>query len=293
MPSLIKTIWRERADVVFTTLGHVNLLVALLRPVLPKRTLYIARESSIISFRNRDERYPGLFNILFKTVYRSFDGIICQSQIMKRDLMKNFKLPETKAVVINNPVDFSMIPPMPERSHSDLIQLISIGQLRPEKGYERVIHALAHCSVKFHYTIVGGGDQKILQNLIDHYKMDDQITLHGADLCPNRLLIQSDVLILGSYDEGFPNVVLEANACGIPVIAFEGIGGHYEIIEDGKNGWFVNSPAHLNRLLQTGSYKKLESSQIIKVTRDRYDLSHIIKRYEDYITTMHSSRPWA
>jgi glycosyltransferase involved in cell wall biosynthesis len=279
--SIFKIVWRFKPDILFSTLGHLNLLIALLKPFLPKKTFTVARESNIISVRNQDERYPRIFNYLFKTVYKRYPCIICQSQFMRDDLVKNFSIPEKKITVINNPVDFSLLPPVTEVAETGFSRLISIGQLRREKGYDRVIKALADPSLSFQYKIIGGGDSEKLQDLINSLGLAGRIQLKGAILNPFEDLSASDCLLMGSYYEGFPNVLLEANACGVPVIAFRGLGGHNEIIEQGVNGWFVDSPEEFCTLIRTKAYKKLDRKAISRKTKELYDLKKIIGQYED------------
>ena len=276
--SILLAVRKYRPDILFSTLGHVNLLVALLKPFLPKKCFLIARESSIVSIRNRDERYPKVFDFLFKSVYKRFHRIICQSEYMKNDLILNFAIPENQITVINNPVDFTLMPSPVENTGMPLF--ISVGQLRPEKGYERIIKALAHCKLEFRYNIIGGGNQDKIQNVINECKLEHKTVLLGASANPFDAMASADCLLLGSYYEGFPNVILEANACGVPVIAFRAPGGHNEIIQQGVNGWFVDSPEQLCELLRRKVYRSIDKEKIIKMTRERFDLPKIIGQYE-------------
>jgi glycosyltransferase involved in cell wall biosynthesis len=280
LTSIFKMVWQLRPDVLFSTLGHLNLMIALLKPVLPSGLTLIARESSIVSIRNKDERYPRLFNFLFRTVYNRFHNIICQSEYMKTDLVDNFKINKKKIVVINNPIDFTAVPLLGKpHDHSD-VTLLSVGNLRPEKGYDRVIGALEKCDVPFRYIIVGAGESAKLRMLAKQKGLDSKIDFAGHHTNPFPFYAQADCLLLGSYYEGFPNVVLEANACGLPVIAYRAPGGHNEIIKEGINGWFVDNGEELCQLIATKAYLKLNRETIVAMTRERYDLRGIIKQYE-------------
>ena len=287
--AILRLIWQLRPNIVFSTLGHLNLIIALLKPFLPRETLLVARESSIISFRNKDERYPKIFNFLFKTVYKRLHCIICQSEYMKNDLVVNFSVPQHLIKVINNPVDFSMMPQslQTRNDRSNDCNLISIGQLRKEKGYERILRSLSKSQINFNYKIIGGGDKENLQRLIDALHLTHKVTLLGSLAYPYHELAKSDCLILGSFYEGFPNVVLEANACGIPVIAFKAPGGHNEIIIDGVNGWFVNSEEELNSLLALKVYQRVDKVKIIELTNKRYNIEKIVRQYEEAFIICH------
>src|SRR5690606_36795200 len=111
----------------------------------------IARESSVTSESVKDESYPRLFNVMFRTSYHLFDHFICQSNAMMEDLNKNFFVNRKKISVINNPVDFSLIRvsgELPEKWDLNGRCLISVGQLRKEKGYDRILRALGNCDFR-------------------------------------------------------------------------------------------------------------------------------------------------
>ncbi|MBK8496684.1 MAG: glycosyltransferase [Chitinophagaceae bacterium] len=94
-------------------------------------------------------------------------------------------------------------------------------KLSTEKGIERLVHAVGLLTNPFQYFIIGEGDQRNqLQQLIDELQLQDKIILTGEKPEPFAGLDDAGLLLVGSYYEGFPNVVLEAGARGIPVIAF-------------------------------------------------------------------------
>jgi len=287
-PALIKLTWRLRPQILFSTLGHVNLLIALLKPLLPTCFL-VARESSIVSIRNRDERYPKIFDFLFRTVYKRFNLLICQSKFMQEDLVKNFCIDVNKTVVINNPIDFSKVPTILQRSHNSRPVLLSVGQLRREKGYDRVIQALSKCNFDFTYKIIGAGNRQGLESLVHSLSLSSKVEFLGQIIHPFEILRTSDCLLLGSYYEGFPNVVLEANACGVPVIAFRAPGGHNEIIQQGVNGWFADNEREFCELLNTQVYTNVDKGLITTMTRERYALPIIVKQYEDTLLAKYNS----
>lgn len=285
--SIIKLSWRRRPQILFSTLGHVNLLMALLRPLLPTCFL-VARESSIVSIRNKDERYPKIFDFLFKTVYKRFNLLVCQSKFMQEDLVKNFGVDVNKTIVINNPIDFDKIPAILYDKQNSPTSLLSVGQLRREKGYDRLIRALSNCNLDFSYKIIGGGNKESLEKLVNELNLSSKIKFLGQITHPFEILCRADCLLLGSYYEGLPNVVLEANACGVPVIAFRAPGGHNEIIQHGINGWFANDEQEFCELLNAQVYNCVDKDSIATMTRERYALPIIVKQYEDILITKYN-----
>ncbi|AFG36168.1 glycosyltransferase [Spirochaeta africana] len=102
---LLRLLRREQPDAVLSTLGHLNLLIAMLRPLLPRRTRLYAREANTVSMSLQNQAHPCLMRLLYRRWYRRFDRVICQSRYMARDLVSNYRVPAERTVVIHNPVD--------------------------------------------------------------------------------------------------------------------------------------------------------------------------------------------
>ena len=92
-PKIRKAIQEEAPDIVFSTVTRLNLFFALLKSLLPKRPVYICRESNIVSIITAKEPSPMIANWIVRNRYGVFDRIICQSNDMKADLVGNFGLP--------------------------------------------------------------------------------------------------------------------------------------------------------------------------------------------------------
>jgi glycosyltransferase involved in cell wall biosynthesis len=286
--SLFFDLKRTRPHVVFSTLNHLNLLISILIPFLPSKTVFVARESSLPSSNNLNAAYPRLFNYLYKTTLRRFQSIVCQSQAMKADLIRFYSMNADKITVIYNPVDFSLVPPRtPKLKDDSAVRLISVGGLRPEKGHERLLQALGRCNTDFHYRIIGGGPLKArLQQLIIELNLQDRVELMGEIPLPYAYLSDADVLLQGSYFEGFPNAVIEAHACGTPVVAWNSPGGHHEIIIHGTNGWIIENEEQLLELITTRAFSQLRESEIIQLTASRYSVQQVVKAYEDLFQSL-------
>ncbi len=115
-----------------------------------------------------------------------------------------------------------------------------VGRLNRDKGVKELMDAFSLLPPSSHLLIVGGEDASapiedaVLAAMRSHARVHELGFMR--DIRP--ALLASNVLILPSYREGFPNVVLQAGAMGLPVIATD-INGCNEIIEPGFNGWLV------------------------------------------------------
>ena len=239
---LKKIVDEQQPDIVLSTANHLNLLFAIFRFLFPKKTKFIARESSIVSINTRRNKYPLLFNRLLKLCYRKFDHIVCQSKYMQQDLLKHYQIPERKTSIINNAVV------LPEHSKElrepqSTRRYITVARLSEEKGIDNILHALQKTTTPFQYTIIGDGPlMSSLKKLTIDLKLQQHVFFAGAQTSPYSVVAEPDLFLMGSHYEGFPNVLLEANALGIPVVCFDAPGGISEVVNPNVNGFLV--PVH-------------------------------------------------
>ena len=281
---------RFKPDIAFSTLGYLNLLISIIRPFLSKKTKFIARETSIVSISNKNKKYPKLFDYLYKTFYNNFDLIICQSEYMRKDLINNYKTKKEKMVVINNPVRIEYINSISKESSGLLfdknkINLLAASRINHTKGYDLLILAVAKLDQNFHLTIVAEGEEEEegkLKALVSTLNINERVTFAGFQANPFKYMKQSDIYILSSRYEGLPNVVLEANACGTPVVAFNCPGGTGEIIENGINGFLCECEDvdDLVEKINQASMHRFDKNEIKSLTKNRYDVNTIITHYE-------------
>ncbi len=241
IPRLVQCINDHRPSVVLSTLSHLNLALALLRPILPRTTRFVAREAFIVSQGLASYRFPALWRFLYRWLYKRFDLVICQSQTMLDDLILVSGIPVGRTVVVNNPVDVEWIdtvigggsarPGWHDRAAGTL-RLIAAGRLSQEKGFDILIDAIAllpdHAVT---VAILGEGPlEGSLRKLADQRGVSERVRFLGFQRDPFEWFAQADALVLSSRHEGFPNVLLEALACGTPIIATPAPGGTREIL---------------------------------------------------------------
>jgi glycosyltransferase involved in cell wall biosynthesis len=245
LPKLIRLLWQRRPDVVLSTLGHLNLALSIVRPLLPGRTRYVARETIVVSHGLAEYRRPQLWAWAYRLFYGRFDRVICQSRDMRDDLVSGFGIDATRTVVIHNPVDLGRIRaagaadvPLPA-PHGPL-RAVAAGRLVSQKGFDLLLEALATARRRdLHLTILGDGPlHGELAARVQAVGLADRVQLAGFQRSPHPLIAAADLFVLSSRYEGFPNVVLEALACGTPVVATPAPGGVREIL-DGVAGCIV------------------------------------------------------
>ncbi len=279
---------KEKPDIVFSTLGHLNLLMSMIRVFFGKDIRFIARESNTVSMENQTQRFTKLFDFLYKTFYNNFDTIITQCNYMKKDLVENYGIKSKKITMIYNPVDIEMIENniSQEATYTlpkNKINLIAAGRLSRQKGFDILIEAMSMLDEKYHLTILGEGEEaQNLQTLVQKHNLQKQITFAGFQKNPHKIIKQSNLFILSSRYEGLPNILLEANACGIGVVAFDTPGGTAEIIEEGKNAILLKqtTPKALAQGIQKATQIDFDSQKIKEMIKQRFNVKKIIKEYE-------------
>ncbi len=285
--SIKKAVKNFAPDIIFSTANHLNLYMAIFKNHFNKHIIFFAREASIVSINSRQAKMPFLYNRLIKIFYDRFDHIICQSAYMQQDLVRHYNIPLDKTAVIYNAVQEVVTPLVDVASLSKgrVFKLITIARLSPEKGIERLIHAAGLLSVPFQYYIIGEGNKRAkLQQLINELYLQDTVFLMGEKKEPFTAMEDADLFLMGSYYEGFPNVLLEAGAHGIPVIAFNVPGGIAEIITENENGMLIddNDPIAFAAAVKRALPGNFNRVQIREQTRSRYSVNNMMMQLEKF-----------
>lgn len=283
LPKLVRLLWQRRPDVVMSTLSHLNLALAIVRPLLPGGTRYLARETTVVSKGIAEYSRPQLWAWAYRRYYGRFERVICQSRAMRDDLVTNFALDAMRTVVIHNPVDRARIvaalaSPVQSVTPPGLLRMVAAGRLSGEKGFDLLLDALALTRRRdLHLTILGDGPLRAgLTSRADSLGVADRVRFAGFLRNPYPTIAAADLFVLSSRYEGFPNVVLEALTCGTPVVATPAPGGVREIL-DGVAGCVVADDVSAEAL--AAALDRWTPSRIPRSVVDRYAVATIVARY--------------
>jgi glycosyltransferase involved in cell wall biosynthesis len=159
--------------------------------------------------------------------------------------MQSYQLKNQHYTVLPNVVDMELFQPLAKPQHTT-VNFVHISCFEDKSknisGLLRAIGKLSDAELDFSFTLIGDGmDFDWLKAYANELKISEKINftglLQGIDLA--KKLAQSDVLVLFSNYENMPVVILEALACGIPVVATR-VGGIPEMI-DKSNGMLVDA----------------------------------------------------
>lgn len=212
-------------------------------------------------------------------------------------MIKIAPLIKNKIIVINNPLDLKFINSkmninMNIFKNKSKIQLLSVGRLEHQKGYDLLISMFVKLPENYNLTILGEevchGNKDKLIAYSKKLGVSERIIFKGFVNNPYEYMANADIFVLSSRYEGFPNVVLEALGCGIPVVAFECPGGINEIIIDGINGFkaIEQDVDDLKDKIIKASNAIFDKNMVIKSVVDRYSISKIIKKYNKLFSSI-------
>ena len=245
---------------------------------------------------------------LIEWLYPHIDLIVFLAERMKVDFFQHLPL-EKPSVVINNPYDIEKI----ERLCGEEVDnfsfedekryLVTVGRLDKQKNQQGIIEILNELDSDVELLVVGDGTSKEhLESRIDALNLKGRVHLLGNQSNPFKYIRHSDMFILNSREEGFPNVLVEAMLCGTAVISTDCISGPREILapksdilfqlkegyEEAENGLLIpvdNSESlvqAINRLLSDPLLKEEYESKA-KEDAKNYSLENIIKKYKDVL----------
>ena len=285
--TVIRSILKIRPDILLVGF-HQLLWLSTLSSLFHKFKIKLfLRDTIIPSLFHQDANF--IVKKLNKIAYSRYDCIIAQSNDMKSEIINNWGGKAESIVVINNPIDIKMIQSRvgscpKELKEKKIFTFVSAGRLAHQKGYDIVIKRMAKMmpNLRFKLLILGSGElEGALKKQIEENHLGNHVKLLGYRKNVSDYLYYSDALLLSSRYEGFPNIVLEAQAVGRPVFSNTCLGGINEIVIDGENGLtcdFEDAQAFKN-VIEQFLNMKFDSERIKEMTESRYNMSTILDKY--------------
>ncbi|MHA1272224.1 MAG: glycosyltransferase [Promethearchaeota archaeon] len=239
-------------DLMISFMDHVNLIVILVKYLFRLKIPLIisVRGNPQLAYAKKKSYIKFLIRFFYN--FKGVDTIVTVSKGIENILVKNYNINPKKLKTIYNGIDLveinqkkkEKIKILPELFKKDQsIKFISMGRLSKEKGqvyllkaFNKIKNELSDAKL---FMIGDGILKKELVNMINTNNLKNHVFLLGLRKNPYKYLHRASIFILSSLHEGFPMSILEAMACGLPIISTDCPTGPREILATGKYGLLV------------------------------------------------------
>lgn len=283
LPGLVRYLRRERPAALLATLSNANVVALLAARLSGVRTRVVIREACTLSTIEGEPALKTYVARLMRWTYSWADSIVVISDGVGDDLVSFLGVSRNRMKTIYNPAitrDFDARSREPV-DHPWLAPgapplIVAVGRLTTQKDFPTLVRAFSRVRTRSQarLMIIGEGKDRVaLEALVKSLGLQDQVDLLGFVDNPWRYMRAAAVFVMSSRWEGFGNVLVEAMACGVPVVSTDCPSGPREILEGGRWGALV--PVGDSRALCAAILTQIES----KPPRGMFD--YVMKRFHE------------
>ena len=252
LPALKYYMRKEKPDVLLAAIEDAGIVTLWARWLTGVNTRVVVQNVATFSkqiIKNATKLFECLLPLLIQHWYPRADSITTVSNGAADDLAYTAGIPRERITTIYNPVDLNhivklaaLMPDDPWLLPNQPPVLLAVGRLDVEKDFPTLLRAFAQLRKEreLRLIILGEGKQRVmLETLCNNLEIAKDVRMPGFVSNPYAYMARAAVLVLSSAWEGFPNVLLEAMACGCPVVSTNCPGGVYELLAGGIYGQLV------------------------------------------------------
>lgn len=293
--NLWRHLQRHDTDVLLSTMEIPN-IVSVIATGYPNSIPVVLRSANINSMKKRQGKYR-LIPILKRLTYPFADAIVTISDGVARDLAKITKMNESEMTTIYNPAYDPEIPTKAQEpvdigwlTDDEKRVAIGVGNLKRQKDFPTLIRAVHRVNEgeDLYLVILGkGGLEEKLKSLAEELGIRDRVSFPGFVDNPYAYMSKADVFVLSSAWEGFGNVIVEAMACGTPVVCTDCLGGPAEILKDGEYGPLVpvGDDEAMARAIKDVLVEPTDSA-VLQSRAEDFAIEAIVDRYEEVLLSV-------
>lgn len=293
-PAMVKFMRKYRPESILVFGNEMGIILNTLRKLRLVKVKIVLRvlNNVNISLSKEEHISKTVENYLKKQQkqLRDMEHVVAQCQAMRQMILDRNLVSDKKITAIYNPVSEKIVQAVADipGKEKDGYQFTFIGRLDPQKNLTHLLQAFKlvldkRKDVTLH--LVGDGLLKNqLQEEACQLQIQDYVVFEGMRKDIENVYSSSDVVVLSSSYEGMPNCLIEAIACGIPVVSYDCPIGPKEIIEDDINGYLV-SFLDIDQLAEgmLAAVEKEWDPELIKKTAEKFNATIIAKQYLEVI----------
>jgi glycosyltransferase involved in cell wall biosynthesis len=277
---LVHYLRQDRPNALLSFMSHTNVIALLARRLARSSARLVISERSsyrgmVLNVRTPKQR---LIRALMRLTYKMADAIIVVADEIADELHEDLGVPLSMIHSVLNPVVNSELQnlaetrPNHEAFDGEQPVILAAGRLSPEKDFATLLRAFSiirrHNKAKL--VIIGEGEERSrLGQLARQLGVDDNLYLPGFQANPFSFMRAASVFVLSSRFEGMPSVLVQAMACGTPVVATDCPTGPRQILERGRWGRLV--PVGDHRALAVAIETTLSSKRLPAVRKRALD----------------------
>lgn len=291
LPALVRYLRRSRPTVMLSALNHANIIALWACKLAGVNTRVVISEHNNLTRDMHSESTwrLRLIPLLMRCCYSKAHAIVAVSNGVADDLAKVLALPRERLDVIYNPVVTEQLHELSARTviHPWLAigeppVILAVGRLTEQKDYPTLINAFAALRARqaARLVILGEGElRERLEAMAESLGLSADLLFLGFVDNPYAWMRQASLFVLSSAWEGLPTVLVEAMACGTPVISTDCPSGPAEILENGAWGQLVpvGNPEMLCEAMAAGLSG--EPGPDVERRAQQFDLDQAVKAY--------------
>ena len=231
---LVVQLYRYKVKVIHSHIYSAVVSIGVISPLAPVSHVGTLHDTWFLRSRGRWRRF------LLRSVMAAGTKVAVISNAMRAHVAQEIGRSPDELHVVYNGTDTARYFPATEARTDQTVRVLCVARLIARKRIDLLIEAtgrLVAAGHKLETRIVGGGELTAeLQSMIDLGGLAACVELMGEQEEIPGLLRDSDIFVLPSDDEGLPCSIIEAMACGLPIIASD-VGGVNELVKPGENGF--------------------------------------------------------
>ncbi len=283
LPNLVSYLRENDPDVLISAQTHMN-AIAILADWLSrvKTKLIVTEHNDLLRATQNNQNLKEKFRpFVVRLLYPYAEKVFATSKGVADDLATIAPGRLKQINIINNPIDGKYIQQKAQATvehlwlnRKEIPIILAVGRLVKQKDYATLLAAFAvvRSRLPVRLIILGEGEERgSLEKLVTKLGVSEDVSLPGFVENPFAYMANASIFVLSSRWEGFANVIVEAMACGAPVVATDCPSGPAEILENGKYG----------RLVPVGDPKTLAEA-ILQELNSPHDQNLLQQRANDF-----------